>query len=86
MIIRVIINFMERKSIFVDFMSGGISGPRPSRITFDYYCVIINFMDRKSVIVDFMSGGISGVVSKTICAPLERVKLLMQTASSNSML
>jgi hypothetical protein len=24
-----------------------------------------------------MSGGISGVISKTICAPIERVKLLI---------
>ncbi len=38
-------------------------------------------MDKNySMFIDFMSGGISGVIAKTICAPLERVKLLIQTA------
>jgi solute carrier family 25 (adenine nucleotide translocator) protein 4/5/6/31 len=36
-----------------------------------------------SYIVDFFIGGISGVISKTICAPIERVKLLMQTSHTN---
>jgi len=30
-------------------------------------------------IKDFMSGGIAGIISKTVVAPIERVKLLMQT-------
>jgi solute carrier family 25 (adenine nucleotide translocator) protein 4/5/6/31 len=28
---------------------------------------------------DFMMGGISGAVAKTVAAPVERVKLLIQT-------
>lgn len=34
-------------------------------------------------LADMMAGGISGAVSKTIAAPLERVKLLMQTQKLN---
>lgn len=30
-------------------------------------------------IKDFLSGGVAGIISKTIVAPIERVKLLMQT-------
>ena len=33
---------------------------------------------------DFFSGGIAGTLSKTICAPMERIKLLIQTQSSNN--
>jgi solute carrier family 25 (adenine nucleotide translocator) protein 4/5/6/31 len=33
----------------------------------------------KSFFVDFMTGGISAAVSKTAVAPIERVKLLLQT-------
>ena len=33
---------------------------------------------KKSFIVDFMMGGVSAAVSKTIVAPIERVKLLLQ--------
>lgn len=33
----------------------------------------------KMFIMDFIAGGISGVVSKTMWAPIERVKLLIQT-------
>ncbi len=36
-----------------------------------------------NLILDFIAGGMSGVMSKTVCAPIERVKLLMQTSSSN---
>lgn len=34
-------------------------------------------------LADMMAGGVSGAVSKTIAAPLERVKLLMQTQHLN---
>lgn len=33
---------------------------------------------KKSFIVDFLAGGISAAVSKTVVAPIERVKLLLQ--------
>jgi len=32
---------------------------------------------------DFMAGGVSGAVSKTITAPIERVKLIIQTQDAN---
>ena len=32
-----------------------------------------------SFIVDFLAGGLSGSVAKTIAAPVERVKILLQT-------
>lgn len=34
-------------------------------------------------IIDFLSGGVAGVISKTVAAPLERVKLLLQTQGTN---
>jgi solute carrier family 25 (adenine nucleotide translocator) protein 4/5/6/31 len=36
-----------------------------------------------NLIVDFLAGGISGAVSKTITAPIERVKLIIQTQDAN---
>jgi solute carrier family 25 (adenine nucleotide translocator) protein 4/5/6/31 len=33
--------------------------------------------------MDFLAGGISGIVSKTITAPIERVKLIIQTQDAN---
>ena len=27
--------------------------------------------------IDFMSGGVAGAFAKTVCAPIERVKLLL---------
>ena len=33
--------------------------------------------DTKQFISDFLTGGISGATAKTICAPIERVKLLL---------
>ncbi|KAJ2985863.1 hypothetical protein HDV02_000319, partial [Globomyces sp. JEL0801] len=32
---------------------------------------------------DFLAGGISGIVSKTLTAPIERVKLIIQTQDAN---
>jgi solute carrier family 25 (adenine nucleotide translocator) protein 4/5/6/31 len=32
---------------------------------------------KKSFLVDFMIGGVSAAVSKTVVAPIERVKLLL---------
>ncbi|KAJ3221986.1 hypothetical protein HDU81_010217, partial [Chytriomyces hyalinus] len=32
---------------------------------------------------DFAAGGVSGAVSKTITAPIERVKLIIQTQDAN---
>jgi len=36
-----------------------------------------------NLLVDFLAGGISGTVSKTITAPIERVKLIIQTQDAN---
>jgi len=38
---------------------------------------------KKSFVVDFLAGGISAAVSKTIVAPIERVKLLLQVQDAN---
>jgi solute carrier family 25 (adenine nucleotide translocator) protein 4/5/6/31 len=37
----------------------------------------------KDLMIDFAAGGISGAVSKTITAPIERVKLIIQTQDAN---
>ena len=34
-------------------------------------------------ITDFLAGGIAGIISKTVAAPIERVKLILQTANEN---
>jgi len=36
-----------------------------------------------NLLIDFLAGGISGAVSKTITAPIERVKLIIQTQDAN---
>jgi len=36
-----------------------------------------------NILMDFLAGGISGAVSKTITAPIERVKLIIQTQDAN---
>lgn len=38
---------------------------------------------KKSFIVDFLIGGVSAAVSKTVVAPIERVKLLLQVQDAN---
>jgi len=40
-------------------------------------------MSQDSFFLSFMLGGVSGVVAKTVCAPIERVKLIMQTQDTN---
>lgn len=40
----------------------------------------------KRFVLDFMSGGLAGAISKTVAAPLERIKLLMQTQHENTRL
>merc|ERR1712151_1096034 len=40
-------------------------------------------MGKKSFAVNFLAGGISAAVSKTIVAPIERVKLLLQVQYAN---
>jgi solute carrier family 25 (adenine nucleotide translocator) protein 4/5/6/31 len=37
----------------------------------------------KDFLIDFAAGGISGAISKTITAPIERVKLVIQTQDAN---
>lgn len=37
-----------------------------------------------SQIKNFISGGLAGAISKTVVAPMERVKLIMQTEAENS--
>lgn len=38
---------------------------------------------KKSFVVDFLIGGVSAAVSKTVVAPIERVKLLLQVQDAN---
>merc|ERR1719390_201238 len=40
-------------------------------------------MGNDNFIVDFAAGGVSGAISKTITAPIERVKLVIQTQDAN---
>ena len=38
---------------------------------------------KKNFLLDFMIGGVSAAVSKTLVAPIERVKLLLQVQDAN---
>jgi solute carrier family 25 (adenine nucleotide translocator) protein 4/5/6/31 len=38
---------------------------------------------KKNFLVDFLVGGVSAAVSKTVVAPIERVKLLLQVQDAN---
>ncbi|ORZ32659.1 mitochondrial substrate carrier family protein ancA [Catenaria anguillulae PL171] len=40
----------------------------------------------KSFMLDLVAGGVSGGISKTVVAPIERVKLILQTQDSNTQL
>jgi solute carrier family 25 (adenine nucleotide translocator) protein 4/5/6/31 len=40
-------------------------------------------MSMKNFVIDFTLGGVSGAVSKTLTAPIERVKLVIQTQDAN---
>ena len=42
--------------------------------------------DANAFIKDFLAGGISGAIAKTATAPIERVKLIIQTQDSNPMI
>ena len=37
----------------------------------------------KGFIEDLLAGGVSGAIAKTITAPIERVKLIIQTQDAN---
>jgi solute carrier family 25 (adenine nucleotide translocator) protein 4/5/6/31 len=39
---------------------------------------------KKSFIADFLIGGVSAAISKTLVAPIERVKLLLQVQDASS--
>jgi solute carrier family 25 (adenine nucleotide translocator) protein 4/5/6/31 len=41
---------------------------------------------KPNILIDFAAGGISGAVSKTITAPIERVKLIIQTQDANPLI
>lgn len=54
------------------------------RITFsENYYIAYNMDTYQTFLVDFLAGGISAAVSKTLVAPLERVKLLLQVQSTS---
>jgi solute carrier family 25 (adenine nucleotide translocator) protein 4/5/6/31 len=42
-----------------------------------------NEVSMTDVLIDFVAGGVSGAISKTLTAPIERVKLVIQTQDAN---
>jgi len=47
---------------------------------------IYKFSNLFDFLWNFSSGGLIGIIGKTLAAPIERVKLLMQTAHQNKRL
>jgi solute carrier family 25 (adenine nucleotide translocator) protein 4/5/6/31 len=43
----------------------------------------VDFGIQSQFLEDFLAGGVSGAVAKTITAPIERVKLIIQTQDAN---
>jgi solute carrier family 25 (adenine nucleotide translocator) protein 4/5/6/31 len=43
-------------------------------------------MSDSNFLIDFLAGGVSGAVAKTCTAPIERVKLIIQTQDSNPLI
>jgi len=48
-----------------------------------YFKLVNRKMPTSDFLVDFLAGGISGAISKTATAPIERVKLVIQTQDAN---
>lgn len=40
--------------------------------------------ETKAFLIDFLAGGISAAISKTVVAPIERVKLLLQVQHTST--
>ena len=43
-------------------------------------------MSDSNFLIDFVAGGVSGAIAKTCTAPIERVKLIIQTQDSNPLI
>ena len=43
-----------------------------------------HYLTRMDFVKDLLLGGTAGIIAKTSCAPLERVKIVLQTQSANT--